>query len=169
MKKQPYPVAQLTGGLDVSVDGVFLVDKNSPYLRNVRFDKGLIRKGLGWVQFGTGLPLDGTPVLIDTFPTADGTIHQLMVTTKWVYKYNESSNDYTKKNPTVQFTGDESNQFSCVTTLGSAGNEIFILTNGKDKIQKWDGSAGNFADLAGWSTGPVLAKRLVIFNANRKH
>ena len=73
MKKQPYPVAQLTGGLDVSVDGVFLVDKNSPYLRNVRFDKGLIRKGLGWVQFGTGLPLDGTPILIDTFPTADGT------------------------------------------------------------------------------------------------
>jgi len=165
MKKQPYPVAQLTGGLDVSVDGVFLVDKNSPYLRNVRFDKGLIRKGLGWVQFGTGLPLDGTPILIDTFPTADGTIHQLMVTTKWVYKYNESSNDYTKKNPTVQFTGDESNQFSCVTTLDSAGNEIFILTNGKDKIQKWDGSAGNFADLAGWSTGPVLARRLVIFKS----
>ena len=53
MKRQPYPVAQLTGGLDVSVDAVFLVDKSSPYLRNVRFDKGLIKKGLGWVAFGT--------------------------------------------------------------------------------------------------------------------
>jgi len=59
MRRQPYPVAQLTGGLDVSVDAIFLVDKASPYLRNVRFDKGLIKKGLEYVVFGTELPLTG--------------------------------------------------------------------------------------------------------------
>ena len=51
MKRQPYPVAQLTGGLDVSVDAIFLVDKASPYLRNVRFDKGLVKKGVGFAEF----------------------------------------------------------------------------------------------------------------------
>ena len=58
MRKQAYPVAQLTGGLDVSVDATFLVDKASPNLQNVRFSQGLIRKGLGFTQFGTSSDLN---------------------------------------------------------------------------------------------------------------
>lgn len=164
MKRQPYPVSQLTGGLDVSVDGVFLVDKNSPYLRNVRFDKGLIRKGLGYVQFGTGLPLEGTPMLIDSFPLEGGAIFDLVVTSKWAYLYSDGT--YTKKNPTAQFTGSEDNQFQSAVTgkvVTLVWKDLFILTNGKDKIQKWDGSSGNFANLAGWSAGPILAKSLAVF------
>ena len=102
MKKQPYPVAQLTGGLDISVDATFIVDKASPDLRNIRFDQGLIRKGLGWKQFGitgaAGLPLDGTPMLLDSFPLESGTIQYLAVTTKWIYRYLTASQTYEKKN-----------------------------------------------------------------------
>ena len=64
MKRQPYPVAQLTGGLDISADAVFLVDKASPHLRNVRFDKGLIKKGLGYVAFGAGFTAFDTGLVL---------------------------------------------------------------------------------------------------------
>ena len=111
----------------------------------------------------SGLPLDGTVMLIDTFPLEGGGIHNLMVTTQWVYRYNSSIHLYEKKN-TTKFTGDEDNQFSSLVTLDSSGNDLFILTNGKDKIQKWTGT-GNFEDLAGWSTLPTLAKSLVVFQS----
>ena len=168
MKRQPYPVAQLTGGLDVSVDAIFLVDKASPYLRNVRFDKGLIKKGVGFAGFGTGLPLDGTVMLIDSFPLEGGTVHTLIVTTKWVYRYISTSNSYEKKNPLASFTGDEDNQFSSVVTgkaVAGSWQDLFILTNGKDKIQKWVGTDADFADLGGWTTAPTLAKSLAVFRS----
>lgn len=167
-RAQSYPVVQLTGGLNVNVDATFLVDRESPNLRNIRLEEGLIKKGLGFRQFGVsganGLPLDGTPMLIDTFPMQSGTIHHLFATNKWVYRYLPLSRTYEKKN-TTQFTGDEDNRFSSAVTLSSAGTDLYILTNGKDRIQKWDGSGGNFTNLGGWSTGPILARQLAIFQS----
>lgn len=239
MKKQPYPVAQLTGGLDVSIDATFLVDKASPDLRNIYYDQGLIKKGLGWLQFGVtssdGLPLDGTVMLIDSFPLESGTIYYLMTTTKWVYRYNSTDGTYEKKNlqvntgaisltflaatkkitrvggsfvsdgftpgsiittdavlnpgpftavtisatdidvtetvvnegPVVKtvtgvvpYTGDEDNRFCSVVTLDNAGNEIYVLSNSKDKMKKWTGT-GAFEDLLGWATDPIIAKSMV--------
>lgn len=52
MRRKPYPVSQLTGGLNVSVDAVFLTDKQSPNLKMVRFDKGVIKKDLGFTSYG---------------------------------------------------------------------------------------------------------------------
>lgn len=54
MKRKPYPVTQLTKGLNVNLDAVFLTDQESPNLKMVRFDKGLVKKDLGFVNFGTG-------------------------------------------------------------------------------------------------------------------
>lgn len=164
MRKQPYPVAQLTGGLDISVDATFLVDINSPNLRNVWFDKGLVKKGLGWTQFGA-TALDGTPMFMDSFPMSGGTIHLLFATPYWVYRWKSTDNTFEKKNPAVPFTGDEDDQFSGVVTLDNAGVDTYILTNGKDKIQHWHGDLNNFTELGGWSTSPILAKRLAIFQS----
>lgn len=244
MKRQSYPVIKLTGGLDVSVDAILLVDKNSPNLRNIRFDQGLIRKGLGFSQFGTvasdGLPLDGTPMLIDSFPLASGTIHYLFTTTKWVYRYISASGLYEKKNKTattgaisltfvaatkkitrdsgsfvtdgfttgsiittdatlnpgpftavavealeievsetvvdegpvtktatgiIPFTGDADYQFGSTIILDSVGTELYVLANGKDPIQKWDGGGGTFSDLGGWSASPITARTLANFKS----
>jgi len=240
-RKQAYPVAQLTGGVDISVDAAFLVDKASPDLRNVRYDQGLIRKGLGWKQFGTvaadGLPLDGTPILLDSFPLESGTIHYLAATTKWLYRYISATGKFEKKNKQattgalamtfvastkkitraagsfvtdgftedtiittdavlnpgpftvvtvaalemvvletvvdegpvtktaigiIPYTGDEDNRFSTVITLTSGGTEIYVITNGKDPIQKWDGTNNPCIDLPGWSASPVTAKSLCL-------
>ena len=54
MRRKPYPIAQLTGGLNVNANAVFLTDVQSPNLSMVRFDKGLIKKDLGFANFGTG-------------------------------------------------------------------------------------------------------------------
>ena len=67
MRRQPYPISDLTGGMDVSKDAVYLVDKMSPHVKGARFSQGILKKDFGWHTFGTGLPLDGIPMLIDTF------------------------------------------------------------------------------------------------------
>jgi len=123
MRRQAYPVAGLTGGLDVSVDAVFLTDKSSPNLRNVWFDKGLVRKGLGWAAFGSGLPLAGTVMLIDTFPMQSGTLHYLFATVDWVYRYNGTS--YDKKNKTVN-TGVIALTFVAATQKMTRGSGSFV-------------------------------------------
>ena len=148
MRKQPYPISDLTGGMNVSKDAVYLIDKMSPHIKGARFSQGILKKDFGWHTFGTGLPLDGIPMLIDTFYLQSGTEHLLVVTTKWVYLYNPTTGVYTKKNTTA-FTGNIDNQFCSATTLTAGGADIFILTNGKDPIQKWDGSSNPFSALGG--------------------
>ena len=51
MRRQPYPITDLTGGLDVSVDATLITDKSSPNLKMVRFDKGMVKKDLGFASF----------------------------------------------------------------------------------------------------------------------
>lgn len=172
MKKQPYPIAQLTGGVDTSLDATFLVDTNSPNLRAVRFEKGLIKKVLSYSTFGTGLPLTGAVVAIATFETIAGSVHTLIITTDYIYLYDPSATTYSILNKTalsvpIVFTGDEDDLFSFVPTGKSSGGtwtDLFVFTNGVDAIQKWDGS-GECDDLGGWSAGSVLAKYLAVFQS----
>ena len=57
MKKTPYPIVDITGGLNVDRDPTMLLDKESPNLRNVRFSQGILKKDVGMNLFGSGLPL----------------------------------------------------------------------------------------------------------------
>jgi len=164
MRKQPYPIAQLTGGLDVSVDPVFLLDKASPNVENIRIDKALIKKGLGLKAFSTDLPLDSAVMLIDSFPQSDGTTDYIFVTLDYVYSYSSLTDTFTNISqqtspPTPDaFTGDLDNQFCGCTAIKSDGSDVYILTNGVDVPQMWDGS-DEFEDLTGWTT--VKAKNFV--------
>jgi hypothetical protein len=174
MKKQPYPIAQLTGGLDVSVDPVFLMDKASPFIHNVWLHKGLVKKGLGRAVFGTvsgsGLPLSGTVMYIDSFPLSNSDMHYLFMTESYVYSYNSTTGLYAKMNKVsgtpVPFTGTVDNCFSSAIGISSGGAEWYLLSNGIDDIQYWDGNLSNkFANLAGWetATGNVQASQLIYF------
>lgn len=158
-RKQPYPVLQMTGGLNVNIDPTFLVDKESPDLLNVRFDKGLIRKDLAFSNFGTGLPLDGTVLLIDQFPLQSGTTYTVLVTDKQTYKY-VSANDTYSSIQDSNFTGDADNWIDSAVTLDANAADIWVLTNGKDPVKKWTGS-GNIANLGGLAN--VAAKSLAVF------
>lgn len=174
MRKQPYPVAQLTKGLVTDVDATFLVDQSSPYLRGVQFDNGLVKKALGRTVFGSGLPLTGGVMLISTYVTTGGTTHTLVVTEDYIYLYDPSAGTYSIKNQEanaapVVLTGTEDDRFSAVSMgKANAGTwyDYYILTNGKDNIQRWDGdspSTSKFADLGGWGVGNVKARSLAVF------
>ena len=151
MRKKAHLVAGLVQGLNVSLDPSLIKDTESPNLKEVRFDHGLVRKELGSSLFGSGLPLDGPIMLFDAFYTEGGSINTLVVTNKWVYKFDSITNTYTKKNPLQAFTGGSDDLFCSVTTLDKNGTDIFLLTNGKDDIMKWDGGGGNFVALGGLS------------------
>jgi len=235
LRKKPYPITQLTGGLDVSVEPIFLIDKASPNLQNCRFQGSIIKKDVGLSNFGTGLPLDGYVRHMDSFPMQAGAIHYLFMTTKFAYRL-KGDQSYEKKNGEVTtgaisltfvastkkitrgagsfvtdgftegtivttnatlnpgpftvtavtaleitvsetvvnegpvtktavgqaaFTGTGNDWFSTAVTLDSGGNDLYVLTNGVDAVQKWDGSAGNFAPLGGLTA--IQARSLVVF------
>jgi hypothetical protein len=61
MRKQPVTTANITGGLNVALDPVFIADTQSSNITGVRFDKGLALKDVGRKAFGTGNLTD--PVL----------------------------------------------------------------------------------------------------------
>ena len=42
MRKKPYPVTDLTGGINVNMDPAYLEDKENPSLICARYDKGLL-------------------------------------------------------------------------------------------------------------------------------
>ena len=165
MKRQPYPVVQLTGGLDVGVDATFLVDRNSPNLKEARFDKGLIKKEFEWIDFGTvgagALPLDSDVMAMPTFNMYDGSSISLAVTQTKIYKY-VTGGTFTDITGTTPLTGDLDNRISSVSTLNGVGADIFLLTNGKDIMQAWSGT-GDFADWGGTAT--IIAKCLTVFKS----
>lgn len=72
------------------------------------------------------------------------------------------------------FTGDLDNQFSAVPIIDApryengsltGGTDQFIITNGVDNMQKWDGgSSSKLTDLRGWSDNLLIAKQISYFN-----
>ena len=88
MKKQPYPIVDLTGGLNVDKDPTMLLDKESPASRNIRFSQGVLKKDVGFDEFiyHEADALDGTVMFIDTFFKRDGSQYLLIITTKWIYE-----------------------------------------------------------------------------------
>jgi hypothetical protein len=106
MRKQPYPILDLTGGINLEKDPFFLIDKQSPNLINLRLSKGLLRKDVAWEgnEFGSNIPLDGVPMFSDTLYTYDGGEYPLVCTTKWIYNYDASYNRFIIKNPIASTT-----------------------------------------------------------------
>lgn len=53
MRKQPYPITQLAGGINSSVDPLFLKDSESPDAQTARLNKKVLTKNFGFGTFGT--------------------------------------------------------------------------------------------------------------------
>lgn len=83
MKKQPYPLIKLTGGLNVSAEPSLLEDTDNPEILQVIHDKGLVKKDSEYTALG--LPVLGVPLLQEAFYKTDGTVYQVMCTTTSVY------------------------------------------------------------------------------------
>lgn len=122
-RAQPYPIAQLTKGLDVAVDATLIADQSAVNAMNLRYDRGLIKKDLGWAPFGAvaddyllwqagdkllqengsgllldvnnALPLQGTVMHFDTFYLQAGSEYGIICTNKYAYYFNDTDQTYT--------------------------------------------------------------------------
>lgn len=159
MKKKPYPVMKVTGGLDVSVDPIYLVDKASPSLNNIRFHQGLLKKDLGWVELGSNLPLDGVVMWLDVFKTSVGQFYFVVCTLETFYSMAGST--FTADINEV-FTGDRTDLFEGVHAVASDGSDVYIITNGNDAVMTWDSATG-LAEISDLSSAGITGKHLAVF------
>lgn len=154
MRRKLYPILGDIKGLDKSLDPLLLPDLSFPDLNCVRFEQGVIKKDLGFVELGGNLPLDSRIMYFDQYFKQDGAAYTLCCTQQYLYKYNPSSGDWDVVNETDPFTGTEEQLFQSTIM-----NDTFIITNGKDPIKKWDGTT--WADLGG--LGTIRARYIVPF------
>ena len=97
MRKQPYPIAKITGGLRVDLDPLFISNTDSPNLLNCRFEKGLVKKDFGMRIFGNKVL--GVPLEIKTYTQTDGDEYLLLLTTTSIYKYDTTLKDWLEISP----------------------------------------------------------------------
>ena len=141
MRRKPYPVIGLTGGLDTSVDPAFLSDIASPNVDNVRFHKGLVKKEFGFIAHGDA---NERVMLFDTYTQYDGTVYPMCVTVDKAYRWVSNAWSAVSGAGAV-FTGDEDDRFESATM-----NDLWIVTNAKDVVKEWNGSV--WANLGGLAT-----------------
>ena len=168
MRKQPYSVISPTKGVDTHKNPLLIQDTTGPNITGARIDGGGLRKEVPWYSFSADLPLTGAIKLIDTFYTEGGSAYLLVVTTDYAYLYDESTDTFsilnqlsaTPPNPPVPFTCSDDDNIHGTIFLDKTGNDLYIMANGVDKIQKWTG-AGKMEDLGGLTT--ITAKCIVPF------
>lgn len=92
MRRKPYPITDLTGGINVGKDPVYIENKSATNLICARYDKGIIKKDWGWTEFGTILL--GTPMMLDWFVKSDDVYRLLCFTTTSAYLWNTTTLDW---------------------------------------------------------------------------
>lgn len=145
MRRKPYPAAKLTGGLNKNLDGLFLTDIESPELDIVRFHKGIVKKDYGFASFAN--VSSERAMLIYNYLQTDGDEYLILMTDDAAYQL--SSGSWSMITSSDIFTGDGDDMFYATTM-----ENLFIVTNGNDAIQEWNGSA--WATLSGLAS--VTAK-----------
>lgn len=154
MRRKPYPIVQLTGGLDVNVDALFLTDAKSPNLTMVMFHKGILKKDYGLADFDDDSPDSERPMLFDTYYQYDGDQYTMLATVDDLFYLSSGSWTALTGASTPEFTGDADDIF-----YSTVFNDLFIITNGKDAIHKVDSTT--ISALGG--SPPDSAKCLVPF------
>ena len=131
-RRKPMPATDLTGGLNLGKDPIYLTDKESPNLLLVRFHKGLIKKMWGQGAFAS---LTTERVMdIYTYKQYDADEYLICCGVDHAYQYTAGAWAKISGAGPV-FTGDASNIFFTTTF-----NNLFHVTNGKDLVQAWDGT-----------------------------
>lgn len=97
MKRKPYSITQLNKGVNVNLSPAFLQDAEATEVTQCRFDKGLLKKEYGMIPFG--LPLLGTPMLLDTYYKNNGSSYFLAFTTTSVYQWNSTTSEWDDISP----------------------------------------------------------------------
>jgi hypothetical protein len=96
-RKQPYPITDLTGGINVGKDPIYIGDGESTNMRYCRFEGGVVYKDFGKSTFGTKVL--GTPLLIKKYFQTDGDTYIMLLTTTSVYKWDTATTEWADLTP----------------------------------------------------------------------
>lgn len=146
MRRKPHVVANIVSGVNVGIDPTFIADTDLQSANGFRVDDGLIKKDVGWANFGSAA---NYVCAIHEFMMKSGTIWQMFHTPSNAFQLL-ANKTFNKLNANA-FTGNEDNYWDKAVTLDANGNECYVFTNGKDAVQKWDGNSANCSDLGGWA------------------
>lgn len=81
-------------GLHYDLPGVEIDKKAATYMQNMRLKQGMVMPSPGYNNFGSLNTVLGTPQLITQYIENDGDTHLLCFTTKYIYEYNTSLNNW---------------------------------------------------------------------------
>ncbi len=99
MRKQPYPITDLTGGLNVTIDSNYITDKESPNIKLCRFEGGVLYKDFGKKVFGS--KVTGVPLLIKHFIKSSGDTYLMLLTTTSIYRWDVTLSKWVDLTPGV--------------------------------------------------------------------
>lgn len=151
MRRKPYPVTQLTGGVNVALDPMHIQDSESPELYAVRYHKGIIKKDFAFSALAN---LTSERVMgFHMYKQYDGDPYVLCFGVDKAYQFTAGAWSAISGGSAV-FTGAEDDMFYSCTF-----DDLMIVTNGKDAIQKWNGTT--WANLGG--SPPSAARFLIPF------
>lgn len=81
-------------GLHYENPSTFIPSEASPNMQNVRLSQGIVQPAPGYDNFGSLNTVLGTPLAYPQYIENDGDTHLLCITTKYVYEYNTTLNNW---------------------------------------------------------------------------
>jgi hypothetical protein len=129
MKKKPYPLTDLTGGLVTNKDPILLQDKFATETQWVIFEKGIVKKDFAWITHGS---VTGVPQKFIRFMRSDSTIYWCLVTTLKFYVWDGATSSWDDM-------GDLAGNVDYAVSYIQA-NDYLIFTNSIDPPWKFDGT-----------------------------
>ncbi len=139
----------LNGGIDVSMLP-YLLKEQSPNILNMwAFRTDSLEKFPGFVALGGTF---SSPVVhTDVFELYDGTKIPIVMTQEGIYEYDPSTGDWTEVAGDTDIAPSYEYPVSGVKVVDSSGEDLYIWSDARGKIQKWTGD-GERADLANMTT-----------------
>lgn len=150
LNRRPYPITELTGGLNVGKDPLYIQNSESSNIELARYHKGVVGKDFALSNFSN---VAERVMGFHKYQKYNANSYTVCLSSNKAYKYDAGNFTAISGNNSV-FTANEDNSYSIVTF-----DDLFIVTNGKDAIQTWDGA--NWANLGG--SPPSAAKWLTAF------
>jgi len=137
MKKKPYPITLLTGGLVKNPDPLYITDNQSPNVTNIRYHKGIVKRDFTPTSLGN---TNSERVMkICKYPLRSGVDNVIVLTEDAAYNYANSTFEAITG---ATFTGSSVDHF-----WYTVYDDVFICTNGYDPAKKWNGTT--WANLGG--------------------
>lgn len=94
MRRVLQEVYSPTAGLDYRIPDTVKNVRNCTNILNMRLADGEVTSDWGYTIFGGNQPLLGIPCKIDVYQELDGDLHALALTTKYIYEYDSTSQDW---------------------------------------------------------------------------